>query len=67
MSMAPGRSLRFVEPGEPRARTADYWRTRSASERLQAVLALHREGNALFKGGNPPIAYEWRLRHGLAG
>ncbi|MBN8715555.1 hypothetical protein [Thermomonas sp.] len=64
MSMAPGRHLRFVEPGAPRA-PADYWRTRSASERLQAVLALHREGNALFKGGNPPIAYEWRLRHDL--
>ena len=61
------RGLRFVNAGERQAHRSDYWRARSVSERLHAVLALHREGNALFKNGNPPFSYQWKLtdvRHG---
>lgn len=65
MSATPERRLRFVDPDAPRAAASDHWRSQSPCERLQAVLALHREGNALFKGGNSPVALEWRLRHDL--
>ncbi len=60
-------TLRIVEAGEYRPRPVDYWRQRPVSERLAAVLALHREGNALFKGGNPPFSFELRIRHVGAG
>jgi hypothetical protein len=67
MMATPERSLRFVDSREQRARSIDHWRTRSAAERLHAVLALHREGNALFKGGNPPFARQWKLTDVRAG
>ncbi len=67
MNTAHARNLRFVNADERRERPADHWRTRSATECLQAVLALHREGNALFKGGNPPFARQWKLTDVRAG
>lgn len=59
------RGLRVIAPGERPPRPIDYWRSRDASERLRAVLALHREGNVLFKGGNPPFSFQSRFRDGI--
>ncbi|MEI2428632.1 hypothetical protein RDV84_00475 [Lysobacter yananisis] len=56
------RTLRFVAPEERDAGTVRYWRSRPPEERLQETLNLHREGNELFKGGNPPFAYVIELR-----
>jgi hypothetical protein len=61
MNKAPERNMRFVDAGERHERRSDYWRTRGTAERLQAVLALHREGNALFKGGQPHFVFQWTL------
>lgn len=61
------RVLRMTTPDAVRDERAGYWRGRSHAERLAAVLALHREGNALFKGGNPPFAFRWTLEHERAG
>ena len=61
MNAASAHNMRFVDDTEQRKRLAGHWITRSPSERLQAVLALHREGNALFKGGNPPFVRQWKL------
>ena len=57
------RSIRFLSPGEQQTKASVYWRTRPPEERLQETLKLHREGNALFKGGNPAFAYVIELRH----
>ena len=59
----PARSLRFLSPAEHATRASAYWRSRPAEERLRETLKLHREGNALFKGGNPAFAYEIEIRH----
>ncbi|WP_147455544.1 hypothetical protein [Solilutibacter pythonis] len=53
--------VRWLQPGETPPSTVAYWRGRTHSERLAAVLQLHREGNALFKGGNPPFRFELRF------
>jgi hypothetical protein len=63
VSTTPERSLRFVDAGKQQTATQRHWQTCSTSERLHAVLALHREGNALFKGGNPSFVFQWELRH----
>lgn len=63
MSLPPERSLRFTTIGERHADTHRHWAARSPGERLQATLALHREGNALFKGGDPAFVFQWKLRH----
>ncbi|QWP76459.1 hypothetical protein J5226_23215 [Lysobacter sp. K5869] len=56
------RTLRFVAPEEQGDGSVRYWRSRPPEERLQETLNLHREGNALFKNGNPPFAYVIELR-----
>lgn len=61
------RTLRVIGEGERPSRPVDYWRGRSFSERLAATLALHREGNALFKGGTPPFSFRLRIRDDHAG
>lgn len=57
------RTIRVVAEGEPQPKPAAYWRTRSFSERLVETLKLHREGNELFRGGNPPFVYVLSRRH----
>ena len=57
MSNPSERSLRFVNTDQRQDRLHQYWKTRNVSERLQAALSLHREGNALFKGENPNFIY----------
>jgi hypothetical protein len=57
------RTLRFVAPDERDAKPARYWRTRPLEERLTETLKLHREGNELFKGGNPVFVRVMELRH----
>ena len=58
------RTLRFVPPEEQHlARPAGYWRTLSPEERLRETLALHREGNDLFKRGSPGFRYIMEFRH----
>ena len=59
----PARSLRFASPEELNVPASAYWRTRSQEERLRETLKLHREGNALFKGGNPAFAYVIEIHH----
>jgi len=64
MSMdAVARTLRFATPEEQNVKTRTYWRTRPAEERLAETLKLHREGNELFKGGNPGFVHYLELRH----
>ncbi|SDY69868.1 hypothetical protein SAMN04487939_10565 [Lysobacter sp. yr284] len=62
MSAGVVRTLRFVAPDEQNAGSSRYWRSRPLEERLQQTLNLHREGNELFKNGNPPFAYVIELR-----
>lgn len=62
MSGRIARTLRVVRNGEPKSRPVDYWRKRSFEERLRETLSLHREGNELFKGGNPAFVFELRIR-----
>ena len=59
------RTLRIhdMAAGEMPAKPVRYWRMRPVGERLQATLHLHREGNALFKGGNPDFVYVTQVRH----
>ncbi|KAB8318421.1 hypothetical protein SD81_016165 [Tolypothrix campylonemoides VB511288] len=45
-------------------RTADFWRTRPYAERMRAILALHVEGNALFRGGHRRMERTLVVRHG---
>ncbi len=63
MSRKVERTIRVVDPDEPQSRPAEYWRTRPFVERLAEVLALHREGNRLFKSGHPPFVFEMKARH----
>lgn len=63
MSTSVARVIRVIKEDEGRPRAADYWRNRSFTERLEAVLALHREGNELFRGGDVPFRFELRVRH----
>ena len=56
------RTLRVVEVDEPARRPVDYWRTRSYEERLAEAFKLHREGNELFRGGNPPFLFQIEIR-----
>ncbi|MGB3392331.1 MAG: hypothetical protein WA956_09225 [Stenotrophomonas sp.] len=60
---AVARTLRFAAPEEQNAKASAYWRTRSPEERLAETLKLHREGNELFKGGNPAFVHQLELRH----
>ncbi len=64
MSARIERTLRIydVAAGELPAKPVRYWRTRPLNERLRETLQLHRDGNALFKGGNPAFAYVIRVR-----
>lgn len=55
------RTLRFVDHDSLAPSRAAARDLRSPSERLADTLALHREGNLLFKGGNPPFSF--RLRY----
>ena len=57
------RILRFATPQERNAKASTYWRSRPPEERLAETLKLHREGNALFKGGNPAFVRQLELRH----
>lgn len=57
------RTLRFVAPDEQNVNACAYWRTRSPEERLAETLKLHREGNELFKGGNPGFVLQLEWRH----
>lgn len=65
MSERIERSLRILDQdaGETPDKPVRYWRTRPLDERLRETLQLHREGNALFKGGTPAFAYVIRMRH----
>jgi hypothetical protein len=65
MSARIARTLRVhdVAAGDLPAKPVRYWRSRPLDERLHETLQLHREGNALFKGGNPEFSYAIRLRH----
>ncbi len=56
------RTLRVIEDGETVPKPVVYWRTRSFEERLAETLKLHREGNDLFRGGNPPFVHVIRMR-----
>lgn len=56
------RTIRVVTPGETEPKPARYWRSRPATERLAETLKLHREGNELLRGGNPPFVYVIRSR-----
>ena len=62
MNTRIARTMRFVAPDEQNAQSLRYWRSRPPEERLQETLNLHREGNELFKNGNPPFAYVIELR-----
>jgi len=63
MSMPIERTIRVIRDGEVVPKHVTYWRTRSAEERLAETLKLHREGNDLFRGGNPEFVYVIRTRH----
>ena len=58
MSIRVERTIRVVERVDAETKPTAYWRTRSATERLAETLWLRREGNDLFRGGNPPFVYE---------
>jgi hypothetical protein len=62
MTRVVERTIRFVGNEEPVPKPCEYWLTRSFSERLAATLQLHREGNELFRGGNPPFVFDIRTR-----
>ena len=55
--------FRFVSAGVNEPRAVHYWRARPFEERLRETLALHREGNELFKGGNPAFVHVLEIRH----
>ena len=57
------RTLRVIPEGEAAPRPAAYWRTRPFEERLAEAMNLHRDGNELFKGGNPPFVFVIKVRH----
>lgn len=62
MSARIERTIRVVGEVDAERKPIDYWRTRSAAERLAETLRLHGEGNELFRGGNPSFVYEIRVR-----
>lgn len=57
MTMRIERTIRIAAEGEVQSKPIRYWRSRSAAERLAETLKLHREGNELLRGGNPPFVY----------
>jgi len=59
------RTLRVfdVATGEWPDKPVRYWRTRPLEERLRETLKLHRDGNDLFKGGNPDFEHVVELKH----
>ena len=57
------RTIRIVDGDTTPPSQVAYWRTRSPTDRLAEMLRLHREGNDLFRGGNPIFVYEIRTRH----
>jgi hypothetical protein len=57
------RTLTIVDTNEAPSRPVDYWRNRPLSERLDATLNLHREGNELLRGGNPPFVFTLEIAH----
>ncbi|MFT4255504.1 MAG: hypothetical protein QM599_00845 [Pseudoxanthomonas sp.] len=57
------RTLRFVDADERNTKPSRYWRSRPMEERLAETLKLHREGNELFKGGNPGFIHVMEFRH----
>jgi hypothetical protein len=57
------RTLRFVPPEEQNIKPSRYWKTLTHEERFRETLKLHKEGNELFKGGNPPFVYTIEFRH----
>lgn len=63
MSAGVEKIFRFVSDGVREPGPAHYWRSRPFEERLKETLDLHREGNELFKGGNPPFAHVIEIRH----
>jgi len=63
MSGRMERTIRLVRQGEAEPKQVRYWRTRPFEERLVETLNLHREGNELFRGGNPAFTYELRIRN----
>lgn len=62
MSARIERTLRVVEFDSTRRAPLASRDERNHSQRLADTLALHREGNLLFKGGNPPFAFVWEWR-----
>ncbi|HRG16050.1 MAG TPA: hypothetical protein PLB00_08635 [Pseudomonadota bacterium] len=63
MSTRVQRTLTIVDTNEAPSRPVDYWRNRPLTERLNATLALHREGNELLRGGNPPFVFTLEIAH----
>ena len=57
------RSLRVIPDGRAAPKPVTYWRTRSHEERMLETLKLHREGNELFRKGNPAFVYVIRTRN----
>ena len=57
MSNHVERTLHVVAADEPPSRPVDYWSQQTTTARLLATIELHREGNALLRGGNPPFVY----------
>jgi hypothetical protein len=57
------RALRFVPLEEQNIKPSRYWRTLTYEQRLLETIRLHKEGNKLFKGGNPPFVYVMEFRH----
>jgi hypothetical protein len=56
------RTIRVIDDHKATPSQVAYWRTRSPMERLEEMLRLHREGNDLFRGGNPDFVYIIRTR-----
>lgn len=63
MSSRVERTLSIFDPNDDLPRQVNYWRSRPLSERLDATLALHREGNELLRGGNPPFVFTLEIAH----
>ena len=57
------RTLRVIPEGESAPRQVEFWRTRPYEERLSETMHLHRDGNELFKGGNPAYVFTITVRH----
>ncbi len=57
------RTIRVVDIENADTRPARYWRARPLSERFAAMLALHHEGNVMFRGGHVPFVYVMKVRN----